>query len=216
LLKLKVEVGALRALWTGELAAVKGGVKRAIAGATVELQAQLRAETQAAGLGQGIANAWRLRVYPEARDSTNAAGLVWSRAPRVIDAANRGAVITGKTGNWLAIPLPAAGKAYRGKRITPLEWERQRNLKLRYVYLRGRNKALLVADVVRIDRRGIARRRQYRHRGSGEFYTPLHGATSAAIFLLVPAVRMRKLLDLQTAANAAAASAAARITRELG
>ncbi len=53
--------------------------------------------------------------------------------------------IRGKRGQYLAIPLPAAGSRGRGRNLTPGEWERAIGITLRFVYRRGRA-SLLVAD----------------------------------------------------------------------
>ena len=214
MLNLKTTLTNWHFVWSGKLAEAKAGVTRAIDAAAAELQSRLRADTVGAGLGQGIANAWRRERYPQSRDSLNAAGLVWSRAPRIIDAANKGSVIRGRNGFWLAIPLPAAGRAARGKRITPREFEKQRGLDLRFVYLPGRSRALLVADAARVDSRGRAQRRS-RYDRAGNFYTPLSGVATVPVFLLVPQARMPKRLDLNRRAGEAAAAVAAQITREL-
>ncbi len=95
--------------------------------------------------------------------------------------------------NWLAIPLPAAGKGFRGGKITPGEWERRRGLRLRFVY-RRRGPSLLVADRARINKRGQAvasRSKTGRNQ------------VSAPIFLLVPQVKLPKRLDLDRDAERA-------------
>ena len=55
------------------------------------------------------------------------------QAPEVVGAHDRGETIRSKGGFWLAIPLPAAGKGPRGKRMTPGLWEKLRGQRLRFV-----------------------------------------------------------------------------------
>ena len=82
---------------------------------------------------------------PKGTTSIGAAALVWSKAPAIVGAHDTGPLIRSKTGFWLAIPTPAAGRGLRGGKITPGEWERRRGLRLRFVY-RRRGPSLLVAE----------------------------------------------------------------------
>ena len=45
--------------------------------------------------------------------------------------------IRARIGLWLAIPTATAGKALRGRRITPAAWERKTGLRLRFLYRGG-------------------------------------------------------------------------------
>jgi hypothetical protein len=64
-------------------------------------------------------------------------------------------------------------------------------LRLRFVY-RRRGPSLLVADDARLTRAGLARAKRGRRRRDGI----LTGAQTVPIFLLVPQVSLRKMLDL--------------------
>lgn len=123
--RFKVDLKNFVAVWNGEVAAVKMGVTRAVDRATARLQQKLRAQTLAAGLGQGNANAWRTRRYPEDRDSLNAAGLVYSKSPAVIDGFNKGSLITHHGSRYLAIPTNFNRK--QGKRRAIAENKGKRN-----------------------------------------------------------------------------------------
>jgi len=104
----------------------------------------------------------------------------------IVGAHDTGPPIRSKNGFWLAIPTEAAGRSFRGGRMTPGEWERRRGLRLRFVFRRtGPN--LLVADKARINKRGqaaVSRSKTGR------------GQVTAPIFLLVPQIRLPKRLDL--------------------
>jgi uncharacterized protein DUF6441 len=149
------------------------------------LKTAWRMQITGAGLGRRLGNSIRLANYPKARDSLNAAALVWSKAPVIIGAHDTGPLIRSKNGFWLAIPLPAAGKSLRGGRITPGEWERRRGLRLRFVY-RRRGPSLLVAEG-RLNTKG---------RAVASRSKTGRGRTTVPIFLLVPQVKLRKRLDL--------------------
>ncbi len=107
-----------------EVRIAEQAVTHSIREATDGLKTELRSQITGAGLGQRLANTWRGEVYPKGQMSIKAAGLVYSRAPVIVGAHDQGATIRSKDGFWLAIPLPAAGKGPRGKRMTPGLWER--------------------------------------------------------------------------------------------
>jgi hypothetical protein len=147
-------------------------------------------------LGQRLANTIRSQTYPKGRNSLDAAALVWSNAPVIIGAHDTGPLIRSGSGFWLAIPLPAAGKALGGKRITPGMWEQKTGLRLRFVY-RSRGPSLLVADAVRLNTRGQAAVSKSK---TGK------GQVTAPIFLLVRQVKLPKRLDLARDAERAQAA----------
>lgn len=94
---LRAEIGAAET-------AVTAAVKRAAGG----LQRDLRRQTKRAGLGDGVEKAWRRAVYPARGKSIQAAGLVFSKATRIVEAFAADRVIHARRARWLVIPLPAA------------------------------------------------------------------------------------------------------------
>ena len=72
-------------------------------------QGGLASQVTGAGLGQRLANTIRANRYPRSGESINAASLVFSRAPKIVDAFDRGALIRSKHGFYLAIPTAEAG-----------------------------------------------------------------------------------------------------------
>lgn len=189
----EIEVGAR---------AVTEGVK----GAAAQLKAGWRVQVVSAGLGQRLAKTIRSEVYPKGQPSPNAAALIWSKAPKLIEAHDAGPLIRSQDGFWLAIPLKAAGKGQRGGKITPGEWEAKTGLRLRFVYHGGR-KALLVADDARTNKRGMALRKGGKRRKDGI----LMGSQTIPVFLLLPQVKLPKRLNLMDVANGAALDLPARI-----
>lgn len=171
--------------------AVGAGVREAAEG----LKHELRRQVVDAGLGRRVANAWRSRVYPQGGASIEAAGWVWSKAPKIHEAFDRGVLIRSRRGVFLAIPTEAAGKRAFGKRITPGLWERKTGLRLRFVYRRGAP-SLLVAELrARGGKRGGFAVPGARARKTGR------GLATVPIFILVPQVKLRKLLDVAGAAE---------------
>ena len=113
--------------------ATQGGVKE-----TVEWAKQsLRDQVTGAGMGQRLARTWRSRVYPSGGPALGAAGIVWSNAPKIIEAYDRGVTIRSKDGLFLAIPTANAPRRAAFKKITPESYEQATGNKLRFVYRRN-------------------------------------------------------------------------------
>ena len=193
----------LVALMRAEVAAGQKAVSTTMTQAGASLKSSWRAQITGAGLGQRLANTIRSQTYPKGRNSLDAAALVWSNAPVIIGAHDTGQMIRSGSGFWLAIPLPAAGKAMGGKRITPGMWEQKTGLRLRFVY-RSRGPSLLVADAVRLNTRGQAAVSKSK---TGK------GQVTAPIFLLVRQVKLPKRLDLARDAERALAAIPGSIVR---
>ena len=125
-----------------------------------------------------------------------------------------GAVIRSKQGLFLAIPTPAAGRfGDNRQKITPGSWERIHGLPLRFVYRRG-SPSLLVADNVRLTKRGRAEANIGRRQDAA--FTRLAGRTTVPLFVLVPQVTVRKRLDVDGAAQKWISGAAAAGGRGTG
>ena len=185
-MKLKLDIAPdIVALMAAEIAAGERAVTSAMRQAGTDLKSAWRGQITGAGLGARLGNSIRLASYPRSGESLNAAALVWSKAPVIIGAHDTGPLIRSKTGFWLAIPTPAAGKSSRGGRITPSEWERRKGLRLRFVYRRS-GPSLLVAEG-RLNSKG---------RAVASKSKTGRGVATVPIFLLVPQVKLRKRLDL--------------------
>ena len=193
----------LVAMMKTEVAAGQKAVSMTMAQAGASLKLAWRVQITGAGLGQRLANTIWSQTYPKGRNSLDAAALVWSNAPVIIGAHDTGPLIRSASGFWLAIPLPAAGKALGGKRITPAMWEQKTGLRLRFVF-RSRGPSLLVADAVRLNTRGQAAVSKSK---TGR------GQVTAPIFLLVRQVKLPKRLDLARDAERALAAIPGNIVR---
>lgn len=201
-MKLSASVTDIAKLMQGEITAGEKAVTAAVRDAGIGLRDNWRNQIVSAGLGQRVARTIRAETYPKRRDSLNAAAMVWSRAPVILEAHNTGPLIRSADGFWLAIPTEAAGKSLCAGRITPGEWERRTGLRLRFIYRRS-GPSLLIAEA-RLSNKGRAVRSRSK---TGR------GLTSVPIFLLVPQVRLSKRLDLERPAEAALAALPAAITR---
>jgi len=185
----------LVAVMGAEIKAGEKAVTTAMREAGTDLKSAWRGQIKQAGLGRRLANSIRSQTYPKASDSLKAAALVWSKAPVIVGAHNTGPLIRSKDGLWLAIPTAAAGKGLKGGRITPLEWERRRGMRLRFVY-RRQGTSLLVADG-RLNSRGL---------GVASRSKTGRGQSTVPIFLLVPQVKLAKRLSLARDAERAQAA----------
>ncbi len=174
------------AMMRAELLAGEKAVTAAMRQAGSDLKADWRGQITGAGLGQRLARSIRNKTYPERGESLDAAAFIWSKAPKIIHAHDKGVLIRSKNGFYLAIPTEAAGKGRGGARLTPGEWERRRGMRLRFIYRRN-GPSLLVAEKARINTRGTAVASRSK---TGR------GQVTAPIFLLVPQVKLRKRLDL--------------------
>ena len=193
----------LVAMMRAEVAAGQKAVSTTMAQAGAGLKSAWRAQITGAGLGQRFANTIRSQTYPKGRNSLDAVALVWSNAPVIIGAHDTGPLIRSASGFWLAIPLPAAGRALGGRRITPGMWEQKTGLRLRFVY-RSRGPSLLVADAVRLNTKGQA---AVSKSNTGR------GQVTAPIFLLIRQVKLPKRLDLARDAERAQAAIPGSILR---
>ncbi|PQO22053.1 hypothetical protein C2I36_15005 [Rhodobacteraceae bacterium WD3A24] len=173
-----------------EVAAGEKAVKRAAIGAGRDLKTAWRRQITGAGLGRRLANSIREQAYPKGQNSLNAAAYVWSNAPEIVNAHDKGATIKSDAGFFLAIPTEAAGRGLRGARLTPGEWEQRRGMSLRFIYRRNAP-SLLVAEG-RLSSKGRAVQSRSKT-GRGKATVP--------IFILVPQVKLKKRLDLDRAAE---------------
>ena len=143
--------------------AVTKGVSLAANG----LKTAMRTQVKSAGLGSRLANTWRGDVYPKAKNSISAAGVVYTKAQKIMEGFEYQTFIRGKDGLWLAIPTAAIPKRIRNKRMTPVLYEKSKGVRLRFVY-RKNGASLLVHEQKR---------------------------KTIVAFVLVPQVRMPKLIN---------------------
>ncbi len=143
--------------------AVTKGVSLAANG----LKTAMRTQVKSAGLGSRLANTWRGDIYPKAKNSVSAAGVVYTKAQKIMEGFEYQTVVRGKDGLWLAIPTAAISKRIRNKRMTPALYERSKGVRLRFVY-RKNGASLLMHEQKR---------------------------KTIVAFVLVPQVRMPKLIN---------------------
>lgn len=185
-------------------------VTRATRVAGSRLKTSWRSQISRAQLGRRLANTIRARNYPQQGESINAAALVFSKAPQIVGAHERGALVRSPNGFWLTIPTEAArqiiGRRGRGERANAVRIvERKLGRSLRVVHRAGRP-SLLVADGFGIGRTGRLRSLTRSARGRQGRRSQLKGRTTVVMFTLVRQVKLQKRLDLARDAERAAAS----------
>jgi hypothetical protein len=195
---------------------IEGDIAEASTGAmretTPQAQEEFRAQTRGAGLGNGVANAWRDEVYPTSAQSVTPTGYIWSNAPEIIEAFATGATIVPVNGSkYLAIPTKSVPRApgRRRKRMSPLEVEIAFNQDL--IIRPGKHGHLLAfVNVVRSRNARSWRQATTRRRAQGR------AARLVLMFTLVPSVQLAKLLDLDAVAVRWGAAYIAALKARLG
>jgi len=119
----RVNMTGLNEGLAGAEADIAASVSAAVREATQLLQDEARRQVEEAGLGTRLARTWRRQVFPTTRDSVDAAGWIYTKAPKLIDVFDRGATIVPLGGRrYLAIPTENV-PLKRRRRMTPLEVE---------------------------------------------------------------------------------------------
>ena len=148
-----------------------------------------------------MANTWRGNVYPKGQYSIRAAGLIFTKASKIMAGFEEGTVIRSHKGWWLAIPTPNAPKrGVNGKRINPRNFPEHRYGQLRFVYRRS-GASLLVVDNARASysrKTGVFR--GFRKATDKSIRTG-QGLTTVVMFWLVPQVKLPKLITFNTEAK---------------
>jgi hypothetical protein len=100
--------------------------------------------------------------------------------------------IRGKQGQFLAVPLPAAGSRGRARDLTPAEWERTHpGMRLQFVSRPGRASLLVAENAVLSGRSRVARGNTPGRIAAGR------GSATVPIFVLLPLVRFRNAVAIE-------------------
>ena len=189
--------GSLPKYMAQQLEAAQTAVTGGVSEITTHIKDDLRGQVTNAGLGSKLAKSWQAKVYPKGKKSLEAAGWVFSKAPKIIRAFNDGALIRSKDGWFLAIPTEAAPKRGVGsKRINPSNFPEHSLGRLRFVYRPGAV-SLLVVDGLRAStgKRGGFRKASDSAQRTGR------GLTTVVMFFLVPQAKLKKRLDYKSVVN---------------
>lgn len=181
-------VGSLDQVVRDELATSAEAITSGTSRTVDAVMNALRVETLAAFGSDRLAKTWRGEVWPKGRASMGAAGIVFSKAPHIIEAFSATTTIRSRSGFFLAIPSPEAMamRGSRGERPTPDAVERRMKIKLQFVYRSGAS-SLLVADL---------RRRTGKRGGFSAPTARTRTTESVVMFFLVPFVRLKQVFNL--------------------
>lgn len=205
--------GNLQRFMVEELRTVETAVTRGVHATTENTKGALRGDIVSAGLGNRLSKSWKSRLYPKGGTSLGTAGVVYSKAPHIIDAFDTGALIRAKSGMWLAIPTSFAPKGRGGSRITPDKWPEKRFGPLRFVF-RENGPSLLVVDNQRLAK-GKKRTSMFAlSRNKRQLRTKKDLWSNVPMFWMVKQTRLRKRLNVQAVAGREAARMAELIDRE--
>ena len=188
-------VGSLQKDMDRELGKVRKSILTGVKETGLGLKQDLRRQVTHAGLGKRLAYSWRGEFYPN--KGLDAASYLYTKAPDIIRAWDKGAVIRARRSKWLAIPTDQAPKkGIDGKRLTPANFNESRYDKLRWVERKG-NHPLLVVDEVKLGKTGkVTRRQKQAHAKSGNYKK---GIVTVVMFIMVKQVRLNKKLNVQKA-----------------
>jgi len=190
--------GSFSRIMNAELVAARKGVTVGIRKATEGLKLDWRRVVIAVGLGRRLGNTIRGQVYPRGKNSTGAAGLVFTKAPKLIGLFSQGETIRARSKKYLAIPTDEApnkpgSRRSSTRKISPSEWPESLG-ELRPVKVPGKP-LMLVADL-KANRagsraRGLTANQQARE-AKGR---TVKGKVSVVMYFLVPQSRINKKFD---------------------
>lgn len=180
-------------------------MRRATGAAGREVQLQARSQTFAAFSRLGkkkLGNAWRGKLYPATDEPTlSPAYVVYSKAPKIVDAFERGATIVPRHGRFLAIPTKETGRNIRSSRkglLTPALWIKENGVALRFVPMPYGG--VLIADLQRFKRVRMSKRQKL----AGVPKTFIARRQKPQVmFVLLRQTTLRKRLDIRGLAQRA-------------
>lgn len=188
------------------LAKERERIERAMTGAMKDasggMKEELRQQVVAAGLGVRLSRTWQGTVYPRTGSSLEPAAYVYSKAPRIIAAFARGATITPRFTNFLAIPTESVPRKLGGRgakrRMSPEEIEHHFNQDL--TILPNPRRAGSFLGLVNVVRAKNRRRPGFRQATKGRL---AQGRERELIlmFVFVRRTVMPRLLDLNAVAQ---------------
>lgn len=168
----------------------------AVRTATTGLKNSMRSQVTSAGLGPRLTKTWRGDIYPKQGMSLRAAGVVYTKAEKIMSGFEESQIIKGRDGFWLAIPTQNAPKCVLGKRVTPGNLEKARGIRLRFVY-RKHGPSLLVAENMKASYNRKTGQLRGFNKASKNVLKTGRGLTSVIMFWMVPQVKMPKLIHFK-------------------
>lgn len=203
---------------------------RALRDAGRELKGDWRSQIVAAGLGRNLAKSIREQSYPKRGVSLGAASAVWSKAPEIVMAHDKGGIIRAKSGRYLAIPTNYNRSSGRRSGNKPLVTPQKMAAMKKWTYVlptsdgRGLVWFMRVTEGASMSQTGRITRRAFvggmtlSGRGYGDVGSGRKSRVDAILqhgavpmFVLLPQVRLSQRLDLKRDAVHAQSSVPGRI-----
>ncbi|OAI25956.1 hypothetical protein A1351_15500 [Methylosinus sp. R-45379] len=158
-----------------------------------------------------LANAWKLRVYPnDARsDTLSPTALVYTKAPEIISAHELGVTIAPKYASFLAFPTIEAaryGRRIFAAMLTPAVWMKENRVPLRFVPMPYGG--VLIADLFRVWTRKNGRNKKAR-------LAVFRRERPQVMFVLIRQATLRKRLHVAEIARRMGGSLRVAIEREV-
>lgn len=176
-------------------------VQTATRAATDGLKKELRDQITTAGMGRNLANSWQSEFYKNT--GIDPGGYIYSKAPHIIESFDEGVIVRPRRKRMLAIPTDNAPKRINGRKATAWRYEKYIR-KLKYVPRPG--KYPLLVDEYEAQ---TYKRKTKSGKKKGDFkrfnINPEPGIqenrTTVVVFILIPLAKMRRVLDVEGAAD---------------
>lgn len=205
--KVQVDTRPARQKLSNERERALAALRTAVAQTARAVEKDLEAQTRTAATGR-LWRAWASEVFPRRGVlASNPSAMVFpkgaARTRGALRALAFGGRIRAARGQFMAIPLPAAGKVNR-RAPTPEEFEAKFGIKLQFVPRGGGKAPLLVAEgrlsgATSTRGSSLIARRQF-VRGKGRFAVGKRRTTTTVpVFVLVPIVNQRQKISLRSA-----------------
>ncbi|WP_223797540.1 DUF6441 family protein [Sphingomonas nostoxanthinifaciens] len=181
----------------------------AVRGTTKWLERRLEEATQQAVPGR-LWRAWTSTAFPRSGPAANPAGNVFlngrDRTYGALAFWTEPGAVRGTRGQYLAVPLPAAGPRGRNRDLTPAEWERAHpGIRLQFIYRQGRPSILAAIGGTTNARSGSFRPLSGKRQRFGRGGANPQADAVVPIFVLLPMVPHRDAFAIQPIANASEA-----------
>lgn len=167
------------------------------------LERQLEAATRDVVPGR-LWRAWASEAFPKTGIARDPSGNIFlngaDRTRGAINFWSQPGQVRGKQGQYLAIPLPAAGARGRGRDLSPGEWERSTGIRLQFVYRQGKASLLVAVGGTTNGRTGAFRALTDGKRGrtaQGRGGSNPQADAVVPIFVLIPVVPFRNAFSIK-------------------
>lgn len=219
-MRIDATISGLRGFIDGLKADFDKAEKSAMRSAADGLKGDLRSQTEVV-LGRKVATTWRGNFYPNPDSDAGPAAFVYSRAPNIILFNSANQVVRARNGRFLAIATEDTPRKPGGSHMSVEEAEEKYGRRLQLIVPNDRGFRtpsvkragigyLVLKNLVPVGRTQRWRNATERDRKRGR-------QTSAVIlFILLPFVRGKRLIDLDAIANDWGDRAASLIADRIG